>query len=478
MSTANGAIAANGTPVIEFANVSDLREIDANWNIYRKPADDDPAFVQLLDSIQADGINTPLEISADDYVISGHRRLAAAQRMDLVLVPVIRSDKRIEGMTKAEVTTLLVSRNKGIRVKSDAEAILEATASVDPEKAIRDAEAARIQHFNKAQCSGVEVHSVGGIRRTDPTKARKELLAAAIEILEALRAELGPVAFSARTIHYQLLAKKVRTSTYKNGYVYGSKPGSASLLSKLLTDARSAGEIDADWINDDTRVSHIYPSDDIGDYVTDESERFLRNYFSPIHRDQPHHVELLLEKNTLLSLIQKHVSQPLRLPLTSLHGYGSFPVARDVASRFEASGKDELFIVYISDLDPEGVDMPAAVKKYLDWDFGVECTMLRAAVTEDQVAEYNLPPDADVKLTSSRAEGFIAEYGNECWELDSMPPRVLVEEVGNVARGCLDIDKLNAAFAREKQSDVKLARLNAAVAQLIRESADAILNQP
>ena len=54
-------------------------ETPENWTIYRRPDLNDPAFLELCASIRKSGINTPLEISGDDYIISGHRRFIAAQ---------------------------------------------------------------------------------------------------------------------------------------------------------------------------------------------------------------------------------------------------------------------------------------------------------------------------------------------------------------------------------------------------------------
>jgi len=288
-------------------------------------------------------------------------------------------------------------------------------------------------------------------------------LKAALEIIEAKRAD-GYLPTSGRHIHYSLLAKNVRTSTRKNGYVYGTRPGSSTLLSKLLTDARSAGLIDADDIDDATRPARQFPGNGTpGDYINGQLTRLFGNYFSDIHADQPNHVELLVEKNTVYPLLLKHVAYPFRLPITSLRGYGSYPAARDVAKRFRASGKGKLIVIYVSDLDPEGLDMPASWKKYLEYDFDVKAGVYRAAVTPEQVEKYTLPPDADVKLSSSRAKKFISEYGDQCWELDSMPEKVLIDEVSKAVRAHLDIDALNAAFAREKEADVKLARMAATV---------------
>jgi hypothetical protein len=144
-------------------------------------------------------------------------------------------------------------------------------------------------------------------------------------------------------------------------------------------------------------------------------------------------------------------------------------LSRDVAARFRASGKDQLIVVYVSDLDPEGVDMPASFKKYLAHDFSIDATVIRAAVTPEQVKQYDLPPDIDVKLSSARANGFIAQYGTKCWELDSMPPQILINEVSNVVKQCLDLDAFNAAMQAEREADIELARMKAAIVVFARD---------
>jgi hypothetical protein len=469
-------------PSVKFVPIHSIGQLSENWEVYRRPGDDDGAFRQLRESIAENGILSPLEVSGDGYVLSGHRRLAAATAEGLAFVPVIeRPDIHVGEMTPGERITFLTARNAGQRIKSDAELILEAAARVDPDEAVRAAEDAKAQVLDEAKSSAPEVFTIGKINRSDPTGARAEMLKAVIGILRDYRRKFGAVPMSGRGIHYQLLSRKVRTSSGKAGRLYDNTEQSSKLLSKLLTDARSFGIIPEDWIDDPTRPSDFYIPQDIGEYVAQESSRFLRHFFSNVHREQANHVELLLEKNTLFPLIRKHVAAVLRLPLTSMRGYGSYPASRDIAARFRRSGKDNLVVVYISDLDPEGMNMPAAFKKYLRYDFNVEATVLRAAVTPDQVERYALEPDANVKSGtaekrgSSRAAAFIAEHGDQCWELDSMPPQSLIDEVLNVSKSCLDIDVLNTAMERERQADIKLARLNAAVAELIRTKGSAIM---
>jgi hypothetical protein len=456
---------------VTLRKIGTIFETPENWTIYRKPDLNDRAFTELCDSIRESGINTPLELSSDGFIISGHRRFIAAKKCGLAEIPCFVDRAVVMGdLAVAERVTLLTERNKGIRIKSDGELYLEAAAAVDPDEAVRKATARKAQVLNKVKTCGLsEVQTAGSIARTDPSGERADMLKAVLEILAELRSNKF-LPTSGRSIHYKLLAKNVRTSNRKNGYIYGTRPGSSSLLSKLLTDARSAGLINHDDLDDGTRPSQQFePSGTVGNYVNQTLDGLFANYFSDIHADQPNHVELLVEKNTIFPLIKNHVANVLRVPITSLRGYGSFPAARDVAERFKRSGKDKLVVVYISDLDPEGVDMPSSWKKYLRHDFKVEATVYRATVTPAQVKKYKLPPDADVKLSSTRAGKFIQEYGDQCWELDSMPEQILINEVSSTVRAVLDVDALNRTFEREREADIKLARIEAGVRAFVTE---------
>src|SRR6185436_11681027 len=49
----------------------------------------------------------------------------------------------------------------------------------------------------------------------------------------------------------------------------------------------------------------------------------------------------------------------------------------------------------------------------------------RLALNMDQVEKYQPPPNP-AKLTDSRANAYVAEFGDDSWELDALEPKVLV----------------------------------------------------
>lgn len=76
----------------------------------------------------------------------------------------------------------------------------------------------------------------------------------------------------------------------------------------------------------------------------------------------------------------------------------------------------------------------------------------------DQVELYN-PPPTPAKLTDSRASGYIEEYGDECWELDALEPKVISDLISKNVKKHRDDALYNAVVEREAEERRQLADL-------------------
>lgn len=56
--------------------------------------------------------------------------------------------------------------------------------------------------------------------------------------------------------------------------------------------------------------------------------------------------------------------------------------------------------------------------------FGSRAEVHRIALTMAQVEQYDPPPNP-AKLTDSRVTGYLAEHGDQSWELDALDPATL-----------------------------------------------------
>ena len=124
-------------------------------------------------------------------------------------------------------------------------------------------------------------------------------------------------------------------------------------------------------IADPTRpVSRWYVFPGTGEFIREETGRFLRGYYRDYQRPQPVHVELVGEKNTIEGIIRP-IAEEFCIPYTIGRGYSSLPPRHDMAVRFRVTGKERLLILFLSDFDPEGDDIPHSFARSIRDDFGI-----------------------------------------------------------------------------------------------------------
>lgn len=466
--------------------ISSIYETPENWTaLYNRPGQE-PEFLALIDSITKNGIDQHLLVSQDMHIVSGHRRHAAAMRIGMTHVPIVILPLNMMSLTPAERIKLLAEHNRGSRHKTQAESLREAMAQVDPEAAIKEAESRRTQHLIKVESSFSFIEARGRIARSSTGGARSELMGAVLTILDDMN-KRGHLPTSNRAIHYRLLPMNVRTSTYANGHIYGQhyvtdKDGKTTLkdsspyLSKLITDARHEGLIDDSWISDETRpvwIPNLYNSP--SDYLSEQMKNLFTGYFTNPHQDQDSHIEIMVEKNTIYPLVMKHVAVPMRLPINSCRGYSSGSQRARVIERFRASGKKHLTIIYAGDHDPDGIEMPKSLVKYMEADLGTKPRIIRAAVNTEQIERFNLIPDMRAKDTSTRFPEYIKETGKaEAWEIDSMDPDILISEMLKACKSIIDTNVFNAAMEQEKEDDIRLAMYRSSVLEFMKINAHMI----
>jgi ParB-like nuclease domain len=132
-------IKTNGRNEEEHVEVSIylLQESPENSKIYKPPTEDDPATIALAESIREKGILEPLVISADNYIISGHRRHKAAEMAELETVPCRRllNVKRGDGKEASDEYLKLLPEYNRQRKKSYDELLREAVLDINPDDA-------------------------------------------------------------------------------------------------------------------------------------------------------------------------------------------------------------------------------------------------------------------------------------------------------------------------------------------------------
>jgi len=75
-------------------SINDILPSSENEELYQPVDPADPEIVELACSVKAHGVQEPLILTADHFIVSGHRRLVAAKLAGLAAVPCKMLDLR------------------------------------------------------------------------------------------------------------------------------------------------------------------------------------------------------------------------------------------------------------------------------------------------------------------------------------------------------------------------------------------------
>jgi hypothetical protein len=216
-------------------------------------------------------------------------------------------------------------------------------------------------------------------------------------------------------------------------------------LGSIINDARLAGLVDWELMEDRTRSLKLQPSwDTPGEIVGACAKQFRIDKWAT----QPYRVEVWIEKDALAGVFER-VCHELQVPYFSCRGYTSQSEMWVAGQRLKGwidQGQMPA-IIHFGDHDPSGIDMTRDIIDRLEMFMG-GIKLDRLALNMAQVEEFNPPPNP-AKITDSRAKGYIAEFGNESWELDALPPDVLAGLVRDFVLKIRDKSKWTIAEAKE-----------------------------
>ncbi len=260
-------------------------------------------------------------------------------------------------------------------------------------------------------------------------------------------------------------------------------------LGSIVNDARMGGRIDWHHIVDRTRNVRAHPHwDDPADVVASVAKQFRVDLWE----DQPRYVEVWIEKDALVGVIAKAAGQ-YDVPYFSCRGYTSQSEMWSAAQRLlgKVTEGKAVTILHLGDHDPSGIDMTRDIEDRLslflgtDWALSQGCDhttsqanlkatvnqamdkfeVRRIALNRDQVDQYDPPPNP-AKMTDSRFAGYLAEHGDQSWELDALPPKVLAELVTDELGTLIEWDAWEAADARQVEGRELLSKASERWAEL------------
>jgi hypothetical protein len=265
-----------------------------------------------------------------------------------------------------------------------------------------------------------------------------ELLEAVLSVLDGEETQI-----TVRHLFYRLVGEGVIEKTekaYKN-------------LVGHLGRWRRAGEIEWSDFADSTRW-HISAQtfDGIEDALRRTRETYRRNLWST----QQDYVELWLEKDAIASIVHD-VAVEFGVPIFVCRGFASLSSLYGASQTFRKATENgkQVKIFHLGDYDPSGHAAADAIERTLIEGFYCCLEFERLAVTQEQIEELSLPT-RPTKQTDSRARNW---DGDECVELDSMPPAEMRAIVQDAITDCIEPEAWEALQKVEAAERESLAKL-------------------
>ena len=442
--------------------VGDITPADQNEDVYKPVDPSDPRIVELAQSIKDHGLLTPITVTSDGVILSGHRRHCAARLAGLATVPVI-----VDPITSDDPSFLprLVAANKQ-REKTLDEVLAETVIESKPEEAYRELV---LHRHKRAALNTSNRMSVGvATRRCELSKASLPHVNAIIDVIDRL-ADFWPL--SVRQIHYQLLNDPPLRHASKPDSVYGNDVTSYKRTTDVCLRMRLDDVIPWEAIHDPTRpVTNWNSSRTPADFMRREVDGFLKGYFRDLMQSQPNHIEVVGEKNTVESVLRP-VCSDYTIPLTISRGFCSGPPRKEIADRFMKSGKDKLVLILLTDHDPDGTAIAQSMAASMRDEFSIGFRRFhaeRAALTHEQVARLGLPPNSEkAKPTSTNFAKFVQQFGDDVYELEAVPPTTLQQLLRDTINGVIDHDAFQHESTQEQSDAAEIKNFRARVMAVI-----------
>jgi hypothetical protein len=208
---------------------------------------------------------------------------------------------------------------------------------------------------------------------------------------------------------------------------------------------RRTGDLPYDWLADNTRWQRKPETFDSVEQALRETAKFYRKN---LWADADSYVEIWLEKDALSGVIYP-ITSLNDVPLMVARGYASLSFLH-TADEYMNGLEVPVYVYHLGDFDPSGVNAGEKIEETLmELAPAADITFERIAVTEEQIAGWNLPT-RPTKSSDTRSKSF----GEISVELDAIEParlRNLVQEVIERHLPRRQFDALKAAEQSERE---------------------------
>lgn len=271
-----------------------------------------------------------------------------------------------------------------------------------------------------------------------------------IDTMDGICGEYSAQGFvlTVRQLYYQLVARGIVENTER----------SYKRITNIANDARLAGMLDWDVIEDRTRSFVRRQRWHNGAHILKAA---ADSYHVDMWKRQPRRVFVIIEKEALVGVLEPTCRQ-FDVPLLAARGYPSCTVLREFAIEdiLPTVDEQEITVLHLGDHDPSGIDMTRDLRERISMFSYQQVELVRLALTMEQVEERKPPPNP-AKTTDSRFASYMAEFGDESWELDALPPQYLAELVTMEIQARIDDDQWAADQRRVEATQARIRKLAA-----------------
>src|SRR3972149_2373143 len=289
------------------------------------------------------------------------------------------------------------------------------------------------------------------------SRSSKIVIDAANEILGEMHTK--GFTMTLRQLHYQFVSRKIVVSLPGAAQEdhYANTMQSYKRLGNIVSEARLAGLIDWSMMEDRLRswdgLNHWNSPADIIEAVANQ-------YRTDRWEGQKYRPEVWIEKDALAGVIE-NVCNAYRVRFFACRGYVSQSAQYEASKRFlQANNDGQIPIVFhLGDHDPSGLDMSRENRAKFALLMGMKVELRRLPLNYDQKQRYNHPPNP-AKMGDTRAPEYVAEFGEQSWELDALSPEVIEQLIRDALDPLIDRRKWDKAKTREKREREQLQKVS------------------
>lgn len=228
-------------------------------------------------------------------------------------------------------------------------------------------------------------------------------------------------------------------------------------LGSIIGDARLAGLIDWEWMED--RIRNLQELQHF-EGVQDALNKVAGWYHVDLWKNQQYRPEVWIEKDALMGMIHGPCTDN-DIPYFVCRGYTSLSEMWRASMRLRRNLRagQTPYIIHFGDHDPSGMDMSRDIFERLSQTFCADCQFERVALNMDQIEEMKPPPNP-AKITDSRYKTYVQKFGDDSWELDALDPSKFRELIEGQLKNLRDDNQWAKDVAEKKKGTDRLLRIS------------------